>query len=117
MTTAAAGALCSTTITCASSGCCSFISKTATVATGDANTTTNKYCVAAGTAANAAASVTAVGASTTTSVQGYGWFTSCTSPATSCSAFNGATACAAAKAGSSTLVASAAAVATAVYMM
>ena len=116
MTTAAAGALCSATVTCASSGCCSFISKAATVATGDTNTTTLKFCVAAGTAANAVVSVTAIG-TTATSQQAAGWFASCTNATGPCNGYNGATACAAAKAGSSTLVASAAAVATAVYMM
>ena len=116
MTTAAAGALCSATVTCASSGCCSFISKASTVATGDTNTTTLKFCVPAGTAANAVVSVTAIGA-TTASQQNNTWFASCSVATGPCNGYNGATACAAAKAGSSTLVASAAAVATAVYMM
>ena len=116
MTTAAAGALCSSTVTCASSGCCSFISKATTVATGAANTTTLKFCVAAGTAANAVVSVTAIG-STTASQQVNTWFASCSAAAGPCNGYNGATACPAAKTGASTLVASAAAVATAVYMM
>ena len=108
----AAAAICTVSTDCASSGCCAKWEKAATVATAS----TLLVCMPAGTAANAAVKVTCASVATATAAA-YSAFNPLPTTGTSCSAFNGATLCAAAKAGASTLVASAAVVATAVYMM
>ena len=116
MATIALGAICTASTDCKTSGCCNTAYPLATSTSG---ATTLKFCFAAGTAAKGLQSITAIGATTTTTAQINTFFT--TTPACAaagpCSGFNAGVACPAAKAGASTLVASAAAVATAVYMM
>ena len=111
--TTALGAKCTAATDCAASACCNAVYGASTFTT----LSTISVCVAAGSAKNAAlTNITAVGATTATQIP-LSFFTTTTCAASPCSGYNFNTACAAAKTGASQLVASAAVVATAVYMM